>query len=172
MLYGAVVRDLLLRLAIKDVIRPRWSSAILTELTNALRDRSDLDAAKTNRLAALMENSFPNARITFSDEDLARVPASVDSGDRHVVAAALSIAADAIVTQNRRHFPEPALSVLGIAVFSVDELLQRLLPDFKDAIQLTVADMADTYSRPPMTAGEVLDSLALHAPEAVQLLRW
>ncbi|MGH2610998.1 MAG: PIN domain-containing protein, partial [Tepidiformaceae bacterium] len=87
MLYGAVVRDLLLRLAIKDVIRPRWSSAILTELTNALRDRSDLDAAKTNRLAALMENSFPNARITFSDEDLARVPASVDSGDRHVVAA-------------------------------------------------------------------------------------
>lgn len=62
-LYPALLRDILLRLASQNVFRARWSARVHDEWTSALiRDRPDILFARIERTRRLMDAHFQDAR--------------------------------------------------------------------------------------------------------------
>ena len=165
-LYGALIRDLLLRLAVRELYRPVWTAEILEELQRALlRNRPLAAAGGVPRLLHAMTSSFPGALVAPSPEDTSRVPVAIEPGDRHVVAAAVATEADVIVTENLRHFPGSALEPLGISAVSIDDFLCRFLAVDPEAVKRTLEEISLDYSKPPRTLGELLEALARVAPK-------
>ncbi len=64
-LYPVVLRDLLLSLAALDAFEPRWTEAILDEMTrNVLADHPGIDPAQFDaRLVGAMRQAFPVASV-------------------------------------------------------------------------------------------------------------
>ena len=63
-LYYADLRNLLMRLALADTYRARWSDQVQQEWTDALaRNRPDLPRAKIDRVRLLMEPMFLTPRL-------------------------------------------------------------------------------------------------------------
>ena len=99
-LYPAPLRDLLMRLALTDLYRARWSNQIHEEMNAHVRD-------------ALVDGHQP------------LIPALElpDPEDRHVLAAAIQCGADLIITFNLDDFPEHALASYGIGACHPDAFL-------------------------------------------------
>jgi hypothetical protein len=112
-LHPWVVCDLLLRLAERGLYRPAWSTEILHEVVDSLTERMPEHAERFKRRRERMEAAFAEAMAERPERFLAAVPAEVDAGDRHVVAAALAARADVIVTNNIRHFAPERLADSG-----------------------------------------------------------
>lgn len=86
-LYPAPLRDLLLRIAVSGVVRARWSTPILDEMTKSiLAKRKDLDPAAFARTRDLMCEAVPDCLVT-GFEKLAPGIILPDTNDAHVVAA-------------------------------------------------------------------------------------
>ena len=113
-LYPAPLRDLLLRLALTDLFRARWSAEIHDEWVRAvLARRPDLSPAILDRTRALMDGAVPDAVVT-GHEGLIPTLTLPDPDDRHVLAAAIRCQAGVIVTFNlrtsRRRLSRPTAS--------------------------------------------------------------
>ena len=64
-LYPAPLRDLLLHLALTDLVRARWTERIHDEWIGALlADRADITAAQLARTRSLMDIAIPDAVVT------------------------------------------------------------------------------------------------------------
>ena len=99
-LYPAPLRDLLMRLALVDLFRARWTDDIIEEWTRSLLlNRPDLTREKLSRTCHLMNAHVLDALITGYDT---LIPGIVlpDPGDRHVLAAAIRGSAAVIITYN------------------------------------------------------------------------
>jgi hypothetical protein len=85
-LYPAPLRDLLLRLGAKGLVRARWTDEILDEcFRNILINRPDLDAASLQRTRDLMNRAIPDVLVT-GYEGLITGLDLPDADDRHVLA--------------------------------------------------------------------------------------
>jgi hypothetical protein len=83
-LYPAPLRDLLMRLALTDLYRARWTDTIHDERThNVLRQRPDLKREDLERTRELM-NAHVRDCLVDGFEHLIPVVELPDSGDRHV----------------------------------------------------------------------------------------
>ena len=83
-LYPAPLRDLLMRLAVTDLFRAKWTEAIQDEWTRSvLRDRPDLSADQLQRTRTLMNDNVRDCLVTGYEE---LIPALhlPDPDDRHV----------------------------------------------------------------------------------------
>ena len=126
-LYPAPLRDLLMRLALTDLYRARWSDQIHEEWINTvLRNRPDLSRAQLERTRSLMNAHVRDALV---DGHQSLIPALKlpDPDDRHVLAAAIKCGADLIITFNLDDFPEHVLASYGLGachpdLFPVDQL--------------------------------------------------
>lgn len=88
-LYPAPLRDLLLRLALTDLFRARWSDMIHDEWTrNLLAQRPDLEA-KLERTRTLMNAHVRDCLVTGFDHLIPSIELP-DPDDRHVAATAIS----------------------------------------------------------------------------------
>lgn len=169
-LHPHITADLLLRLAEHGLFRIVWSAEILAEVHDSLVRRG-LDAQRIGRRIQMMRHAFPEADIGDIAPFLGGVPSEVENEDRHVVAAALAGKADAIVTNNLRHFPADALSGLGLEVQGLDAfLLNQWTLDPLTVIEALLEMEADR-DRPPRTLPELLAALEPHAPEFVHAVR-
>jgi len=154
------VRDTLLRTAEAGLFVPRWSAQILAELRRALERRQSRE--NTDRLLALMEAAFPDARI--------RVPAKLvgeqtnHREDRHVLAAALASRADYLVTENTRHFPPHLRLLQAPTVVTPDEFLCRILSHAPTRMLGVVARQARDYDAPALDTCALLAILSRSAP--------
>jgi len=119
-LHPQITVDLLLRLAERGLFRIVWSDPILNEVRDSLVRRG-FDDARIRRRIEMMKVGFPEAMVDDITPHVGSVPADVDDDDHHVVAAALAGKADAIVTNNFRHFPAEHLAPLGLDVQSLDD---------------------------------------------------
>jgi hypothetical protein len=169
-LHPWVVCDLLLRLAERGLYRPAWSTEILHEVVDSLTERMPEHAERFKRRRERMEAAFAEAMAERPERFLAAVPAEVDAGDRHVVAAALAARADVIVTNNIRHFAPERLADSGLLVQTADDFLIHQWWLDPQGVGEVLAEMAAATTRPPLTVADVLESLHRLAPEFVSLV--
>jgi predicted nucleic acid-binding protein len=114
--------DTLLRLAEHpSFYRPLWSEKILEEVGDVLEKKLGYSQQQRERRLAAMRKAFPEAIVV--------IPARLDSfdcpddGDRHVLAAAVKGQANAIITNNIKHFPDACLEEYGLLCQSPDDFL-------------------------------------------------
>ena len=115
--------DTLLRLAEHPAFyMPRWSAGILDELRRVLR-RMEYSESQAERRIAAMRAAFEDACVTSY---AGLVPSMTnDAKDRHVLAAAVRAGANAILTENVKHFPAKSRAPYGIGVLTPDQFLTR-----------------------------------------------
>jgi len=94
-----------------------------------------------------------------------------DINDRHVLATAVMVGADVIVTENLRHFPPSACAPRGIIAMSLDDFISELLDEQPAVVGDAITEMADRRNRPPMTPDELLTILEQYIPRTVERLR-
>lgn len=139
------VADTLLRLAEEPAFyTPRWSVAILQETERTLLRRFHYTEAQVQRRIAAMHKAFPDAMVEGYEPLISSM--SNDEGDRHVLAAAVKCGAHAIVTDNKRHFPESALAPYDLECLTADEFIEhqyQLDPD--SFINVLVSQAADIH---------------------------
>jgi predicted nucleic acid-binding protein len=171
-LYPASVRDLLLRLALTDLFRARWTDRIHDEwIGGLLKQRQDLSKAQLERTRDLMDQAVPDCLVT-SYENLIDGLSLPDADDRHVLAAAIRCQAGVIVTYNLKHFPEGALASYGIEVQHPDAFISHLFDLDPGAVCAAVRDQRESLKNPPMSVHELLNEfLARELAETVALLR-
>lgn len=156
-LYSRTLRDYFLYAADQGAIEVHWSQQILDEMSRNLRLKLGLSEADTARLEHLMNDYIEYALVDVEPEDLAAVDdVSMNAGDRHVLAAALSADADILLTENVRHFPREWMSEHGIELLTAGELLVRLAEQVPDKLQ-AAHELTVTYS--PKSATDVLATL-------------
>jgi predicted nucleic acid-binding protein len=125
-LYPAPLRDLLLRLALTDLFRARWTERIHEEwMRSVLEKRTDLSAEQLQRTRELMDRAVPDCLVT-GYEGLIQQLDLPDPNDRHVLAAAIRCQAGVIVTYNLKDFPPSVLEAYGIDVQHPDDFVRCL----------------------------------------------
>jgi hypothetical protein len=158
-LYPAPLRDLLIRIARRGIVRARWSDAILDEwVRNLLDKRPDLSAAKLARTRTLMGEAVADCLVTGYEPliDGLELP---DPDDRHVLAAAIHAGAQAIVTFNLKDFPAKRLAPFGIEAVHPDAFVLDSIDLRPGAVCAEAEEQARSLRNPPRTLEEVLDTL-------------
>lgn len=113
-LYSAPLRDLLMRLAGRELYAPRWTEHIHDEwMENVLANRPELSRAKLERTRALM-NTHAVGSLVEGYDSLIESLVLPDLDDRHVLVAAIKGKASIIVTYNLSDFPASALKPYSI----------------------------------------------------------
>jgi len=171
-LYPAPLRDLLMRLALTDMFRARWTNDIHEEwIRSLLANRSDLKREQLERTRSLMDSNVRDCLVAGYD-DLIEGLVLPDPNDRHVLAAAIRTRASVIVTFNLSDFPKNCLEQYGLEAQHPDSFITHLL-DLNPAAAFGAAKKQRAALRNPIkTVDEFLDALAKqHLPETVSRLR-
>jgi len=171
LLLPAPLRDTLLRLAEADLFVPRWSERILAEVTKNLVESGRTDAERAARVAETMAAAFPEAMVPTSIISAIEPAMTNDPRDRHVLAAAVGVGAEVVVTMNLKDFPPTACESLGIQVASPDDFLIDLYQVDPSAVFRALSDQAAALTKPALTLHDVLDYVAKDAPEFAGLIR-
>jgi len=94
-----------------------------------------------------------------------------DPHDRHVLAAAIHAGAHVIVTKNLRDFPVAALTPWGVQAQHPDAFLMNVHQNDAQALGEIVEAIARAWGTPDATPAQVIDRLAVDAPETAKLVR-
>lgn len=160
--------DLLLRLAEQPALyRPFWSEEILAEVANALRTDLGRSAEDVAWRLGQMRVAFPEAMVQVPPRLLKGVDCLPDDKDRHVLAAAIMARANAIVTQNTKHFPADCLSEFGVLCQTADDFL---IHQFYLCPQAVLDKLDDQGAAIAQSRKYVISSLGCCVPEFCKLL--
>ena len=158
-LYPAPMRDLLLQLAVMDVFRAKWTADIHREWIEALlRNEPHRDRAALERTRDRMDAATRDCLVTGYAHLIPSLQLP-DADDRHVLAAAIVAQCDAIVTQNLKHFPHPALAPHGIEAQHPDDFLLNQMNLEPVAFCTAVAKVRARLKHPPYAVEEYLATL-------------
>ncbi|MDH3726353.1 MAG: PIN domain-containing protein [Myxococcales bacterium] len=158
-LYDAAARDLLIRFAIRGSVRVRWTEHILDECFHALRsNRPDLREDRLIRMRKLMCDAVPDC-IIMGYEPLVEAIQVPDTGDRHVVAAAVKSDAQAIVTYNTRDFPNESIGQYHLEVIHPDDFFVNQIDLDPIAAVHVIRELAEDLKVPPRTPAEIVAGL-------------
>jgi len=164
-LFPFSLRDTLLRAAERGLFQLYWSQEILAEARRNLVASAQIREEQADRLFSMMADAFPEAMVTGHE---ALVPVMKnDPKDRHVVAAAVKVGAQVIVTNNLRDFhdlPE------GVEVQSAGEFLCNLFDLAPDVMVDLLTAQAAALRKPARTLDELLAGLAKLVPDFVELV--
>lgn len=159
-LYPALLRNLLIRLAIDDLYRAFWSERVQDEWMQALlRDRPDLSRVSIERTRRLMEASVEEAMVV-GYEPLIETMTLPDADDRHVLAAAIHCGARVIVTANLRDFPAATLASHAIEAQHPDSFILGLLTASPNDVLGTMRRLRQGLNNPPLTPAALLAAMS------------
>jgi len=156
-IYPVDIRDVLFWFAYYELFTPKWSQHIFDELKNVMLakglppDRIQQQIDRANR-------AFPDALVQNYESliDTLELP---DINDRHVLAAAIKINANIIVTNNLSDFPEEYLSSFGLTAKSADDFITDLI-DLKHSTAVEAfRQLVVNRTNPDLDEYEVLDIL-------------
>jgi hypothetical protein len=82
-----------------------------------------------------------------------------DPDDRHVLAAAIKVNAQLIVTSDRKGFPQGKLARWGVRAKTPDDFVRDTLGIDSQAVWACVQQIVDSRTRPPVTVEDVLGEL-------------
>lgn len=156
-LYPAPLRDLLMWIALQDVVLTRWTDEIHDEwIRNVLKNRPDLKPEQLQRTRELMNANVRDCLVT-DYHDLIPGLKLPDPDDRHVLAAAIKAGASVIVTFNEKDFPAAALDPYGIEAQHPDDFLVYQFDLNRAAICNAVRLQRAALKNPPKSVQELLD---------------
>jgi predicted nucleic acid-binding protein len=161
-LFPPTLRNTLLHAAAFGLFRPYWGEEILDELRRNLVERAPMSDEKDAGWIAKMREHFPEACTPIDAEQAASL--ENHPKDRHVLAVAIAVEADAIVTRNLMNFPKAALAPHGIEAWPPDTLLTVLFQRDPMRVVDVVRFYAESQHTPPRTTQNVLGRLAKDAP--------
>ena len=165
-LVPAALRDTLLRLAEEPrLYLPRWSEEILAEMVRTLENEIGLPPQKTSHLVSELKKHFGEAWVTEYEPLMVRL--TNDPKDRHVLAAAVRSGAHAIVTYNKRHFPQDALEPWGVEIQGPSTFLKSLYELDADLVIEKLRAQADNLGR---SLPELLEVLKRAVPSFVAVV--
>lgn len=171
-LYPAPLRDLLMRLALTDLFRAKWTDDIHDEwIRNVLEARPDLTREQLERTRELMN---ANVRDCVVEGYQSLIPGLElpDPDDRHVLAAAIRANASVIVTFNLRDFPGAQVEQYGIEAQHPDEFITHLIDLNQAKVCAAAEEQRRSLRRPPKTVEEYLETLLKQGlPQTATLLR-
>ena len=154
-MYPTALRDLFMWLAEKNMFRPRWSEHIHAEwVRNVLEDKPHITAERLQKTRQLMDRT-PEALVTGYETLISDIELSAKN-DRHVVAAAVSAKADAIVTFNLRDFPYEELAQYDLDAIHPDEFLLDLLHLDSAVVLGVIRKIQAGLKNPPISLEELL----------------
>lgn len=170
-LYPAPLRDLLMRLALTDLFKARWTDQIHEEWINALLRRGQYDTTILERTRDLMDANVRDAKIIGYEGLIVGIELP-DPDDRHVLAAAIKAGADAIITTNLKDFPEQTLSRYGIEAIHPDDFIYYQI-DLAPAVACAaIKRQRQSLRNPPKSIDEFLAILQKQQlPQTVSALR-
>ncbi|MFJ2029086.1 PIN domain-containing protein [Streptosporangium sp. NPDC087985] len=158
-LYGNTLRDLLIRLAMTGRLQAKWTSRILDEMQrNLAANRPDIPEEKLGKLRLLM-NSAVRDCLVEGYEPLIEGLKLPDPDDRHVLAAAIKVGAQVIVTSNLRDFPSEHLAPWEIEAKAPDDFVLDQIDLDGRVVWACVQQIADSRVNPPEAVDDVLDAL-------------
>jgi predicted nucleic acid-binding protein len=158
-LYPNTLRDLLIRIAQAGLVQAKWTNQILDEMIHALaRNRPGISAEKLNQLRYLMNKAVRDCLVEDYEPliDGLKLP---DSGDRHVLAAAIKAGAQVIVTSNLKDFPAGDLQPWHVEAKSPDDFVLDQVGIDGRTVAACVRQIADSRTRPPQDTDDVLTQL-------------
>lgn len=121
-IYPTVMREMLVGAARAGFFTPLWSARILEEWRRAALKLGPEGAAQAVAEIALLRRDWPQAEVAPSPGVEARLYLP-DAADLHVLAAAITGHAEAIVTVNNKDFPRHTLAEEGLQRLGPDQLL-------------------------------------------------
>lgn len=158
-LYPAPLRDLLIRLGVSGLVRARWSETILDECFGSIaKQRPDLSAEALTRTRRLMNKAVADCLVS-GFEPLIPSLTLPDPDDRHVLATAVRVGAQVIVTFNLADFPSEELAAFEVEAQHPDEFVLNLIDLAPAAVTKVVTDQAASLRAPACSVGELLDVL-------------
>ena len=171
-LYPAPLRDFLMRLALTDLFRARWTDMIHDEWTHSvLRQRPDLKYEDLERTRSLMNAHVRDSLVTGFEHLIPGVELP-DADDRHVIAAAIHGSASLVVTFNLKDFPSERLKQYNLAAQHPDDFICDLLDLNAARVCEAAANHRRSLRNPPKSAEDYLDTLlAQGLTQTVSLLR-
>jgi len=159
-LYPSLLRNILMRLAPRNLFRALWSARVQEEWTNAvLRNRPDLPRAQIERTRRLMEENIDDATVE-GYEHLIETVTLPDPDDRHVLAAAIYGGASTIVTANLRDFPAAALAPFEIEALHPDAFMEKLLAARPMEVVAALRELREDMRKPPISVAELLAAMS------------
>lgn len=171
-LYPAPLRDLLIRIANKGLVRARWTDQILEEcFESILENRPDLKPEALARTRDLMTQAVPDCMVTGYEELIDRIDLP-DKDDRHVVAAAIRCGAQVVVTFNLDDFPADRLSRYNLEPQHPDDFVLSSIDLSPGMLVAAVEEQHGALRNPPVDLPTLLDTLrALGLVQSVARLR-
>ena len=170
-LYPFYLRDLLVRLALTDLFRAKWTDEIHDEWIGNLSKNEGIPAESLARTRRLMDGAVLDCLVTGYARRIADLTLP-DPGDRHVLAAAIESASEVIITKNLADFPQDYLGQFGIAAKHPDEFVLLLLKEEPDRVVRAMRDQRAAYRNPALTAEEFVGALErCELAETAKLLR-
>ncbi len=158
-LYSAPLRDLLMRLAVADLCRAKWTEQIHQEwMRNLLEDNPRISPAQVEKIRQLMDAHIRDGLVT-GFESIIETLKLPDADDRHVLAAAIHAKAEVIVTYNLKDFPARVLNRFGIAAQHPDVFVLSLLKRAPEKFLETIERHRLALQHPPKTREEYLATL-------------
>lgn len=155
-LYSGMVRDLLMRFALADLLQAKWTDNIHEEWINALLSkRPDLPLANHQRVRWLMDRALPDALVSGYESLIAKLDLP-DKDDNHVLAAAIHAKASVIVSFNLKDFPASKLEPHGLIAQDPDTFACLLLEAFPERVAQVVETQHQSLKHPPKTIEEML----------------
>ena len=166
-LYGVLTTDILLTTAGRRLYRAHWTASILDEAKrNIITARRDLNPATVEQRFDAMNRAMPEAMLEPAPVTLVDAMTN-HPGDRHVLATAVAIRAEVIVTENTKHFPTTACEPYGIETKTLDEFITDLVSLSATDVWQSIEEMAARRSNPPQTTTDICNALARHIPTAL-----
>jgi len=162
-LYPSVMREVLLAVAKQGHFTPLWSPRILEEWARAARKLGPLGELQARGEIALARAAFPKAIVT-PKEGLTNRLYLPDADDIHVLAAAITGHADAIVTMNAKDFPRHILREEGLERQDPDSFLWALWSDHPEDVNAAIESVrrqAETMDGVPKDAKHLLKKARL-----------
>ncbi|KAI3610931.1 hypothetical protein D8I24_0375 (plasmid) [Cupriavidus necator H850] len=159
-LYPAPLRDLLMRLALTDLHRAKWTNQIHDEwIRNLLARRPELSADRLAGTRELMNRSVRDSLVSGYEHLIESIELP-DPDDRHVVAAAIHSGSEAIITFNMKDFPETALKEFNVEAIHPDDFVVDLFDLNAGKVLAAVAEHRGSLKNPPKSPSEYLTTLS------------
>lgn len=156
-IYPVWTRDILLWFAHHDLYTPKWSDHIFDEWVEVMK-RKGVTNDQIKQRTQMVNQAFPDALVENYHQliDKLELP---DEKDRHVLAAAVKINANLIVTNNLKDFPREVIGRYGLSAKSPDDFLTDIIDLNHEISVKSFREMVMRKKNPPYTELEVLDIL-------------